>query len=211
MNGDQTPARAVCRQHQQDRNFEGRQAKGRANFPGQPPNCGGSRANRTDHGCPDLVCILRKLSEKWIYTLWLNYNTYLPYHAVAGQRYRYGPDHPGAVFEATDKKAWVKPFLRMGYSPDGFSQGGFVLNQNTFKRPRKFYWQAITLDCGSESGTCTLGIDGFRVSGRYQHLVCRYFPDNALKNGLLPIIVDAENTPDAIRSGGRSTQCCIDR
>jgi 3-isopropylmalate/(R)-2-methylmalate dehydratase small subunit len=98
---------------------------------------------------------------------------------------------PARFLKATDKEGMGEAlFADWRYNPDGSPKQDFVLNQNTFKGAQ-ILLAGGNFGCGSsrEHAPWALTAYGFRavISTSFADI----FRNNALKNGLIPIIVDA--------------------
>jgi 3-isopropylmalate/(R)-2-methylmalate dehydratase small subunit len=99
---------------------------------------------------------------------------------------------PATYLKVTDKEGLVEGlFARWRYRPDGSLDAGFALNRPEYK-PACILLAGDNFGCGSsrEHAPWALLGWGFRaiISTSFADIFC----NNALKNGLLPIVVDAE-------------------
>jgi 3-isopropylmalate/(R)-2-methylmalate dehydratase small subunit len=99
---------------------------------------------------------------------------------------------PARFLKATDKKGMGEAlFADWRYSPDGSPKVDFVLNQNTFKGAQ-ILLAGDNFGCGSSREHAPWALTGFGFRAVISTSFADIFRNNALKNGLLPIIVDAE-------------------
>ena len=99
---------------------------------------------------------------------------------------------PARFLEATDKKGMGDNlFADWRYNPDGSPKAEFVLNQNTFKGAQ-ILLAGDNFGCGSSREHAPWALTGFGFRAVISTSFADIFRNNALKNGLLPIIVDAE-------------------
>ena len=99
---------------------------------------------------------------------------------------------PARFLKATDKKGMGEAlFADWRYNPDGSPKPDFVLNQNTFKGAQ-ILLAGDNFGCGSSREHAPWALTGFGFRAVISTSFADIFRNNALKNGLLPIIVDAE-------------------
>ena len=99
---------------------------------------------------------------------------------------------PARFLKATDKKGMGEAlFADWRYTPDGSPKAEFVLNQNTFKGAQ-ILLAGDNFGCGSSREHAPWALTGFGFRAVISTSFADIFRNNALKNGLLPIIVDAE-------------------
>lgn len=99
---------------------------------------------------------------------------------------------PARFLKATDKKGMGEAlFADWRYNPDGSLKLDFVLNQNTFKGAQ-ILLAGDNFGCGSSREHAPWALTGFGFRAVISTSFADIFRNNALKNGLLPIIVDAE-------------------
>ncbi len=99
---------------------------------------------------------------------------------------------PARFLKATDKKGMGEAlFADWRYNPDGSPKMEFVLNQNTFKGAQ-ILLAGDNFGCGSSREHAPWALTGFGFRAVISTSFADIFRNNALKNGLLPIIVDAE-------------------
>ena len=99
---------------------------------------------------------------------------------------------PARFLKATDKKGMGEAlFADWRYNPDGSPKAEFVLNQNTFKGAQ-ILLAGDNFGCGSSREHAPWALTGFGFRAVISTSFADIFRNNALKNGLLPIIVDAE-------------------
>ncbi len=99
---------------------------------------------------------------------------------------------PARFLKATDKKGMGDAlFADWRYNPDGSPKQDFVLNQNTFKGAQ-ILLAGDNFGCGSSREHAPWALTGFGFRAVISTSFADIFRNNALKNGLLPIIVDAE-------------------
>lgn len=99
---------------------------------------------------------------------------------------------PARFLKATDKKGMGEAlFADWRYNPDSSPKADFVLNQNTFKGAQ-ILLAGDNFGCGSSREHAPWALTGFGFRAVISTSFADIFRNNALKNGLLPIIVDAE-------------------
>ncbi|MGD0749998.1 MAG: 3-isopropylmalate dehydratase small subunit [Anaerolineales bacterium] len=99
---------------------------------------------------------------------------------------------PARFLKATDKKGMGEAlFADWRYTPDGSPKADFVLNKNTFKGAQ-ILLAGDNFGCGSSREHAPWALTGFGFRAVISTSFADIFRNNALKNGLLPIIVDAE-------------------
>ena len=99
---------------------------------------------------------------------------------------------PARFLKATDKKGMGEAlFADWRYNPDGSPKPEFVLNQNIFKGAQ-ILLAGDNFGCGSSREHAPWALTGFGFRAVISTSFADIFRNNALKNGLLPIIVDAE-------------------
>jgi len=99
---------------------------------------------------------------------------------------------PARFLKATDKKGMGDNlFADWRYNPDGSPKAEFVLNQNTFSGAQ-ILLAGDNFGCGSSREHAPWALTGFGFRAVISTSFADIFRNNALKNGLLPIIVDAE-------------------
>ena len=99
---------------------------------------------------------------------------------------------PARFLKATDKKGMGDNlFADWRYNPDGSPKAEFVLNQNTFAGAQ-ILLAGDNFGCGSSREHAPWALTGFGFRAVISTSFADIFRNNALKNGLLPIIVDAE-------------------
>ena len=99
---------------------------------------------------------------------------------------------PARFLKATDKKGMGDNlFADWRYNPDGSPKAEFVLNQNTFTGAQ-ILLAGDNFGCGSSREHAPWALTGFGFRAVISTSFADIFRNNALKNGLLPIIVDAE-------------------
>lgn len=99
---------------------------------------------------------------------------------------------PARFLKATDKKGMGEAlFADWRYNPDGSPKQDFVLNQNTFNGSQ-ILLAGDNFGCGSSREHAPWALTGFGFRAVISTSFADIFRNNALKNGLLPIIVDTE-------------------
>ena len=99
---------------------------------------------------------------------------------------------PARFLKATDKKGMGEAlFADWRYNADGSPKPDFVLNQPAFKGAQ-ILLAGDNFGCGSSREHAPWALTGFGFRAVISTSFADIFRNNALKNGLLPIIVDAE-------------------
>ena len=99
---------------------------------------------------------------------------------------------PARFLKATDKKGMGDNlFADWRYNADGSPKADFVLNQETY-RGAQILLAGDNFGCGSSREHAPWALTGFGFRAVISTSFADIFRNNALKNGLLPIIVDAE-------------------
>ena len=99
---------------------------------------------------------------------------------------------PARFLKATDKKGMGDAlFADWRYAPDGSPKPEFVLNQGAFKGA-KILLAGDNFGCGSSREHAPWALTGFGFRAVISTSFADIFRANALKNGLLPVIVNAE-------------------
>ena len=99
---------------------------------------------------------------------------------------------PARFLKATDKKGMGEAlFADWRYNPDGSPKADFVLNQNTYKGAQ-ILLAGDNFGCGSSREHAAWALTGFGFRAIISTSFADIFRNNALKNGLLPIIVNTE-------------------
>jgi 3-isopropylmalate/(R)-2-methylmalate dehydratase small subunit len=99
---------------------------------------------------------------------------------------------PARFLKATDKKGMGEAlFADWRYNPDGSPKADFVLNQNSYKGAQ-ILLAGDNFGCGSSREHAPWALIGFGFRAVISTSFADIFRNNALKNGLVPIIVDAE-------------------
>jgi 3-isopropylmalate/(R)-2-methylmalate dehydratase small subunit len=99
---------------------------------------------------------------------------------------------PARFLKATDKKGMGEAlFADWRYNPDGSPKAEFVLNQELFKGAQ-ILLAGDNFGCGSSREHAPWALTGFGFRAVISTSFADIFRNNAIKNGLLPIIVDAE-------------------
>jgi 3-isopropylmalate/(R)-2-methylmalate dehydratase small subunit len=99
---------------------------------------------------------------------------------------------PARYLKATDKKGMGEAlFADWRYKPDGSPKAEFVLNQNAYKGAQ-ILLAGDNFGCGSSREHAPWALTGFGFRAVISTSFADIFRNNALKNGLLPIIVDVE-------------------
>jgi 3-isopropylmalate/(R)-2-methylmalate dehydratase small subunit len=99
---------------------------------------------------------------------------------------------PARFLKATDKKGMGEAlFADWRYNPDGSPKPEFVLNQDSFKGAQ-ILLAGDNFGCGSSREHAPWALTGFGFRAVISTSFADIFRNNALKNGLLPIIVEAE-------------------
>jgi 3-isopropylmalate/(R)-2-methylmalate dehydratase small subunit len=99
---------------------------------------------------------------------------------------------PARFLKATDKNGMGDNlFADWRYQADGSPKAEFVLNQPTY-RGAQILLAGDNFGCGSSREHAPWALTGFGFRAVISTSFADIFRNNALKNGLLPIIVDAE-------------------
>lgn len=99
---------------------------------------------------------------------------------------------PARFLKATDKNGMGDNlFADWRYNSDGSPKTNFVLNSPTYKGA-KILLAGDNFGCGSSREHAPWALTGFGFRAVISTSFADIFRNNALKNGLLPIIVDAE-------------------
>jgi 3-isopropylmalate/(R)-2-methylmalate dehydratase small subunit len=99
---------------------------------------------------------------------------------------------PARFLKATDKKGMGDNlFADWRYNPDGSPKPDFVLNNPTFKGAQ-ILLAGDNFGCGSSREHAPWALTGFGFRAVISTSFADIFRNNALKNGLLPIIVDVD-------------------
>jgi 3-isopropylmalate/(R)-2-methylmalate dehydratase small subunit len=99
---------------------------------------------------------------------------------------------PARFLKATDKKGMGDNlFADWRYNADGSPKAEFVLNDPTY-RGAKILLAGDNFGCGSSREHAPWALTGFGFRAVISTSFADIFRSNALKNGLLPIIVDEE-------------------
>ncbi|HTX92985.1 MAG TPA: 3-isopropylmalate dehydratase small subunit [Anaerolineales bacterium] len=99
---------------------------------------------------------------------------------------------PARFLKATDKKGMGDNlFADWRYNPDGSPKADFVLNDPTFKGAQ-ILLAGDNFGCGSSREHAPWALTGYGFRAVISTSFADIFRNNALKNGLLPVIVDAE-------------------
>jgi 3-isopropylmalate/(R)-2-methylmalate dehydratase small subunit len=99
---------------------------------------------------------------------------------------------PARFLKATDKVGMGDNlFADWRYNPDGSPKQEFVLNNPTFNGA-KILLAGDNFGCGSSREHAPWALTGFGFRAVISTSFADIFRNNSLKNGLLPIIVDAE-------------------
>jgi 3-isopropylmalate/(R)-2-methylmalate dehydratase small subunit len=99
---------------------------------------------------------------------------------------------PARFLKATDKNGMGKAlFADWRYNPDGSPKPDFVLNQNAYEGAQ-ILLAGDNFGCGSSREHAPWALIGFGFKAIISTSFADIFRNNALKNGLLPIIVDPE-------------------
>jgi 3-isopropylmalate/(R)-2-methylmalate dehydratase small subunit len=99
---------------------------------------------------------------------------------------------PARYLKATDKDGMGDAlFSDWRYSPDGSPRSGFVLNDPRYQGAQ-ILLAGDNFGCGSSREHAPWALTGYGFRVVISTSFADIFRNNALKNGLLPIIVDAE-------------------
>jgi 3-isopropylmalate/(R)-2-methylmalate dehydratase small subunit len=98
---------------------------------------------------------------------------------------------PARSSKATDKSGMgMNLFADWRYNPDGSPKNGFILNDRRFQ-DAKVLLAGDNFGCGSSREHAPWALTGFGFKAVISTSFADIFRNNALKNGLLPIVVDA--------------------
>ncbi|MEW5828091.1 MAG: 3-isopropylmalate dehydratase small subunit [Chloroflexota bacterium] len=99
---------------------------------------------------------------------------------------------PARYLKATDKSGMGQAlFADWRYAPDGSPKPGFALNDPKY-RGAQILLAGDNFGCGSSREHAPWALTGFGFRAVVSTSFADIFRNNALKNGLLPVIVDAE-------------------
>lgn len=99
---------------------------------------------------------------------------------------------PARYLKATDKNGMGDAlFSDWRYNPDGTPKPGFLLNDTKYQGA-KILVAGDNFGCGSSREHAPWALTGYGFQAVISTSFADIFRNNALKNGLLPIIVDAE-------------------
>lgn len=99
---------------------------------------------------------------------------------------------PARFLKATDKNGMGEAlFADWRYLPDGSPRPGFVLNDDRY-RGAQILLVGDNFGCGSSREHAPWALTGYGFRAVVSTSFADIFRNNALKNGLLPVIVDAE-------------------
>jgi len=99
---------------------------------------------------------------------------------------------PARFLKATDKNGMGEAlFSDWRYNPDGSPREGFVLNDPQYQGAQ-ILLAGDNFGCGSSREHAPWALTGYGFRAVISTSFADIFRNNALKNGLLPIIVDAE-------------------
>ena len=99
---------------------------------------------------------------------------------------------PARFLKATDKSGMGSNlFADWRYNPDGSPKEGFILNDKRFQ-DAKVLLAGDNFGCGSSREHAPWALMGFGFKAVISTSFADIFRNNSLKNGLLPIIVDAK-------------------
>jgi 3-isopropylmalate/(R)-2-methylmalate dehydratase small subunit len=99
---------------------------------------------------------------------------------------------PARFLKATDKKGMGDNlFADWRYNPDGSPKADFVLNDPTYQGAQ-ILLAGDNFGCGSSREHALWALTGYGFRAVISTSFADIFRNNALKNGLLPIVVDAE-------------------
>ena len=126
------------------------------------------------------------------------YHTHFAGDPAAGQQCRHRPDHPGALPESDrQSRPGQNLFCDWRYLPDGSPNPDFVLNQPEHQGAQ-ILLAGDNFGCGSSREHAPWALTGWGIRAVISTSFADIFRNNALKNGLLPIVV----TPETARA------CC---
>lgn len=99
---------------------------------------------------------------------------------------------PARFLKATDKNGMGEAlFADWRYNPDGSPRSGFVLNDPKYQGAQ-ILLTGDNFGCGSSREHAPWALTGYGFRAVISTSFADIFRNNSLKNGLLPIIVDAE-------------------
>jgi len=99
---------------------------------------------------------------------------------------------PARYLKMTDKSGMgANLFADWRYNPDGSPKEGFVLNDARF-RDAQILLAGDNFGCGSSREHAPWALLGFGIKAVISTSFADIFRNNSLKNGLLPIVVDAD-------------------
>src|SRR5512140_2254605 len=99
---------------------------------------------------------------------------------------------PAKFLKVTDKNGLAEAlFFNWRYNPDGSPKPDFVLNQPGAKGAQ-ILLAGDNFGCGSSREHAPWALTGFGFRAVISTSFADIFRNNALKNGLLPVILDAE-------------------
>jgi 3-isopropylmalate/(R)-2-methylmalate dehydratase small subunit len=99
---------------------------------------------------------------------------------------------PARFLKATDKSGMGSNlFADWRYNPDGSPKEGFILNDKRFQ-DAEVLLAGDNFGCGSSREHAPWALTGFGFKAVISTSFADIFRNNALKNGLLPVIVDAK-------------------
>ena len=99
---------------------------------------------------------------------------------------------PARYLKMTDKSGMgTNLFADWRYNPDGAPKEGFVLNDARFSDAR-ILLAGDNFGCGSSREHAPWALLGFGIKAVISTSFADIFRNNSLKNGLLPIVVDAD-------------------
>ena len=98
---------------------------------------------------------------------------------------------PARFLKMTDKSGMgVNLFADWRYNPDGSPKEGFILNDSRFKDAQVLL-AGDNFGCGSSREHAPWALMGFGFKAVISTSFADIFKNNSMKNGLLPIVVDA--------------------
>jgi len=99
---------------------------------------------------------------------------------------------PARFLKMTDKSGMgVNLFADWRYNPDGSPKEGFILNDSRFKDAQVLL-AGDNFGCGSSREHAPWALMGFGFKAVISTSFADIFKNNSMKNGLLPIVVDAD-------------------
>jgi 3-isopropylmalate/(R)-2-methylmalate dehydratase small subunit len=99
---------------------------------------------------------------------------------------------PARFLKLTDKSGMgANLFTDWRYNPDGTPKEGFILNDSRFQ-DAKILLAGDNFGCGSSREHAPWALMGFGFKAVISTSFADIFRNNSLKNGLLPIVVDAD-------------------